>query len=284
MAHSYVQRLSEAVAAVVQATEESWEYAPPELAAPVTTVAVGLDGTTLLLCEEGWREAMVGTVSLYDAEGQRQHTIHLGATPEYGRETFLARLEREIERARERYPGARLVGVADGAECNWRFLARHTDEQVLDFWHACGYLDALTRAMYPREQDKRYWYAKLLREQLRDEKEGAGKILETMALVQKEGTLSKAARKELDAAITYFTNHRRRMDYAGVAAKGYPIGSGVTEAACKTLVKQRLCASGMRWKEKGAAVILSLRALVLTPSRWEQFWGKLDRHGFPAAA
>ena len=53
------------VAAVVQATEESWEYAPPELAAPIATVAVGLDGTTLLLlCEEGWREAMVGTVSL----------------------------------------------------------------------------------------------------------------------------------------------------------------------------------------------------------------------------
>ena len=40
-----------------------------------------------------------------------------------------------------------------------------------------------------------------------------------MALVQKEGTLSKAARRELDAAATYFTNHRRRMDYVGFADK-----------------------------------------------------------------
>jgi len=57
------------------------------------------------------------------------------------------------------------------------------------------------------------------------------------------------------------------MNYAQYLEKKYPIGSGVTEAACKTLVKQRLCCSGMRWKEKGAiipGIILSLRALALT--------------------
>ena len=36
-----------------------------------------------------------------------------------------------------------------------------------------------------------------------------------------------------------------------------PIGSGVTEAACKTLVKQRLYGSGMRWKDAGIKVVLS---------------------------
>jgi hypothetical protein len=40
-----------------------------------------------------------------------------------------------------------------------------------------------------------------------------------------------------------------------------PIGSGVTEAACKVIVKQRLCGSGMKWTEDGASVVLSLRAL-----------------------
>ncbi|UXE60964.1 MAG: hypothetical protein KA717_37010 [Woronichinia naegeliana WA131] len=38
---------------------------------------------------------------------------------------------------------------------------------------------------------------------------------------------------------------------------------------------------GMRWKEKGAGIILSLRALVLTKERWSQFWAKLDQYGFP---
>jgi len=60
------------------------------------------------------------------------------------------------------------------------------------------------------------------------------------------------------------------MDYPGFLAENLPIGSGVTEAACKTLVKQRLLASGMRWKNKGANIILSLRSLANTAGRWNQ--------------
>ena len=69
------------------------------------------------------------------------------------------------------------------------------------------------------------------------------------------------------------------MDYAMHTEKNLPIGSGVTEAACKTLVKQRLCGSGMRWKDQGAKVILSLRALVQSKGRWQQFWSKIDQYG-----
>ena len=67
------------------------------------------------------------------------------------------------------------------------------------------------------------------------------------------------------------------MHYPEFVAAGLPIGSGVTEAACKTLVKQRLCASGMRWKDKGATIVLSLRALTQTVGRWAQFWEKIDQ-------
>jgi len=69
------------------------------------------------------------------------------------------------------------------------------------------------------------------------------------------------------------------MDYAAHIENNLPIGSGVTEAACKTLVKQRLCSSGMRWKDKGAKVIVSLRALVQSKGRWQQFWANIDQHG-----
>jgi hypothetical protein len=85
VALSYIQRLSEAVGSIVQAKEESWSYAPPEEEVEITTVGIGLDGTCMLICEDGYREAMVGTVSLYDREGERQHTIYLGAAPEYGK-------------------------------------------------------------------------------------------------------------------------------------------------------------------------------------------------------
>ena len=92
--------------------------------------------------------------------------------------------------------------------------------------------------------------------------------------------------EDVERAITYFANQSGagRMDYADRVAAAEPIGSGVTEAACKVIVKQRLCGSGMKWTEDGAAVVLSLRALSYTPERWGQFWSKVDRWGFPVAA
>ena len=92
--------------------------------------------------------------------------------------------------------------------------------------------------------------------------------------------------EEVQRAITYFTNQSGagRMDYASRVAANEPIGSGVTEAACKVIVKQRLCGSGMKWTEGGAAVVLSLRTLSYTPGRWDEFWSKVDRWGFPVAA
>jgi hypothetical protein len=58
-----------------------------------------------------------------------------------------------------------------------------------------------------------------------------------------------------------------------------PIGSGVTEAACKTLVKARLCSSGMQWTREGAQSVLTLRALLLSSSRWTSLWKHFDQHG-----
>ena len=74
------------------------------------------------------------------------------------------------------------------------------------------------------------------------------------------------------------------MDYAQYRKLNLPIGSGVTEAACKILIKQRLCNAGMRWKIKGAAVVLSLRSLILSETRWDQFWGKIGFSGVPSLA
>jgi len=68
-------------------------------------------------------------------------------------------------------------------------------------------------------------------------------------------------RDKIKAALTYFKNQQPLMKYAEHLSQFLPMGAGVTEAACKTIVKQRLCCSGMKWKEAGAAVVLSLRTL-----------------------
>jgi hypothetical protein len=280
VAVSYIQRLSEAVASVVDLKEESWSYAPPKMEVEITTVSIGLDGTCMLMCEDGWREAMVGTIALYDAQGERQHTIYIGATPEYGKTSFLERLEREIARTKNRYPEATYVGVADGAESNWRFLKGHTSEQILDFYHASGYLGAVAQALYPRDTKEQMKWLEDSCHQMKHEAGAATMLYKQMLKIAES---AETANEKLAASVTYFKNHKHQMNYAFYREQKYPIGSGVTEAACKTVIKQRLCCSGMRWKEKGAAAILSLRALVLTPARWSQFWDKLNQYGFPVA-
>ena len=148
VARSFIQNVADAVAAVALAKEESWNYALPEMEHPVTTITLGLDGTCLWMCEDGWRETMVGTIGFYDKAGERQHTTYMAATPEYGKATFLDRMEQEIGRVKALYPQAHYVGIADGARGNWDFLGRHTEVQVIDFWHAVEYLGKAAAVLY----------------------------------------------------------------------------------------------------------------------------------------
>ena len=280
-----VQDIAEAVAAVALAKEEDWSYHLPKMEAAPAAVALSLDGTCALMCEDGWRETMVGTISLYDREGRRQHTIYLAATPEYGKATFLGRLEAEVSRVKARYPGARYVGIADGAKGNWEFLERHTEEQVVDFWHAAEYLGKAAAVLYRGQPATRRSWVDTSCHTLKHEPGGAAAILKQLRSLAKVRPWAKDD-EDVQRAITYFANQSGsgRMDYAARVRRKEPIGSGVTEAACKVIVKQRLCGSGMKWKEPGAAAVLSLRCLSHTPERWDQFWAKIDRWGFPVAA
>ena len=74
--------VAEVVGSAAQAKEEKTvalcrPQHSPALEVPVRTISVGLDGTCLLLVDDGHRQAMVGTVSLYDRDGERLHTIYM---------------------------------------------------------------------------------------------------------------------------------------------------------------------------------------------------------------
>jgi hypothetical protein len=284
VARSFVQNVADAVAAVALAKEEDWGYTLPRLEEPISTIAIGMDGTCPLMCEDGWREAMVGTIGLYDRDGERQHTIYLAATPEYGKATFLDRLEREIGRIKAAYPRARYVGLADGAKGNWEFLSRHTGVQVIDFWHAAEYLSDAADVLFARRPGAKRPWLEASCHRLKHEPGAARQLIRDLKRLAAEA--GAADHPDVEAALTYFTNQSKagRMDYPPLVASHIPIGSGVTEAACKVLVKQRLCGSGMKWKEPGAAAVLSVRCLTYTAGRWSQFWSRIDQYGFPVAA
>lgn len=284
---SYAHKIGELVGSVAQLKEEAWTYSTPLLEKDITTVTVGLDGTCMLMHDDGWREAMVGTVALYDKEGERQHTLYIGSSPEYGKETFLSRLEREIGHVKQSYGKALFIGLADGAKSNWPFLKKHTERQVVDFYHAVEYLVKAAEAYYDTDTKERKAWLDSRCHDLKHKRGAAQRILRemdewTVLVPWKEGPRWDKLRSALD----YFMNNidEGRMSYGEYVKENLPIGSGVTEAACKVIVKQRLCNSGMRWKTKGAQVVLSLRCLTHTPGRWNQFWEKIDQYGFQMAA
>ena len=177
------------------------------------------------------------------------------------------------------------MGIADGAKGNWEFLERHTEAQVVDFWHAAEYLGKAAAVLYRGDPATRKSWADARCHVLKHEPGGAAAILKQLKSLAKARPWAKE-HEDVQRAITYFENQSKagRMDYAARVARNEPIGSGVTEAACKVIVKQRPCGSGMKWKESGAAAVLSLRCLNYTTGRWDQFWAKIDRWGFPVAA
>ncbi len=281
IAASYVQNVADWVGGIACAKEEHWEYAIPPLNHAVQTVVISLDGAHMPMKDEGYRQAMVGTISLYGPETERLHTIYLGEAPEYGKSTFTQRMTREIERVKTLYPKALYLGIADGAADNWSFLEAHADKLLLDYFHASEYLPNLAQAAYPGKTQKpqrETWLADR-RHQLKQQPGFVDQLIEEAKRLSNKKSLGKTVRENLNKALTYFTHQRHRMDYAGFYANQLPLGSGVTEAACKVLVKQRLCGSGMRWKEKGARVVLSLRALSESTGRWSQFWDKINQFG-----
>lgn len=275
---AFIQNVVDVVGSIAGATEEDWMYATPKQDSTVTTVSISLDGTCVYLCQEGWREAMSGAIALYDREGERLHTIYLGAAPEYGKAKFLERLEREIYHIKLQYPHATFVGIADGAKTNWEFLEHHTQHQILDFYHATEYLAQASHAIHPIHTSARKDWQDLVCHRLKHDPGAAQALLEEMkACLPKCNTQDRT--EKLQRAITYFTNQGHRMSYDQYRAMNLPIGSGVTEAACKTLIKQRLCQSGMKWKNRGITMVLRLRALICTKGRWQQFWDRINQAG-----
>lgn len=280
----FIQNTSDLVGSIALAKEELWSYSTPCLDSPVRSIGIGIDGTTILMREDGYMQAMVGTIALYDRKGERQHTTYVAATPEYGKDKFIERMTREIGNVRLLYPNTTYVGIADGAKDNWTFLEKHTTIQVTDFFHATEYLTAASEVIFGKKEEakRREWLDNRCHD-LKHNDGAAEKQLKELKQLKNVFTGPKEKEEKLDKAISYFTSQLDRMNYSEIRSKNLPIGSGVTEAACKTIIKQRLCRSGMKWKDPGAKIVLSLRCLDHS-IKWNQFWFKVDRFGLSAAA
>jgi hypothetical protein len=258
--------------------------------AKATREAVAQQGLSLQASgPAGYREVGCGTVSLYappadsaskdldERSPQRLDTVRYARAPEYKKKTLTEQLDAEVDAILAARPDLHLVALADGAEENWRYFegpkwAKAT--KIVDHGHASQHLKAALAATHGDTVDGRAEYERL-RLILRDKDAGADEVLAQLDRLHRKLKGHPHRRKLLKKERKYFRNQRGRMDYARYQRLGLPIGSGVVEAACKTLAAQRLKRSGMNWGE-GKQPLLTIRSLQQS-ARWDRGWQLLAK-------
>ncbi len=166
------------------------------------------------------------------------------------------------------------VALTDGGNGLEDFMAVHFPQatRVLDFYHAAEHLSDLAKAYCGPDATSAAELAGQWSHQLKHE--GGEAVLARLAGLDLTGR-SPAAREEHRLVSGYLRKNLSRTDYPAYRAAGWQIGSGHIEAACKTVINQRLKQSGMRWSEAGVDAICQLRALYEGErSQWDAFWAE----------
>jgi len=271
---------------------------------PATRVLVAsMDGANVLLREQGarrgrpserprqeqaeqkqacYKNAMVGAISFYgaiqdDKKGpERLNSYYSARMPEDRAVTFKQDFEQQLDVLQAKLgPDITTVFLCDGHRALWNY-ADHNEqfddyEKLVDFYHTQEHLSKAAEALFGKNSiaGKR-WYSKY-RTKLLELDAGAESVLRSIDYYNRTHHLSKNRRKDLATEWTFFRRNQHRMRYACFRARGLPIGSGPVEAACKSIVKTRLCRSGMRWSREGGQRILNFRCYAKS-GLWNEFW------------
>ena len=269
----------------------------------VRALVASMDGANVLLKEPGkkqgrpkerpgnddgeaakttYKNAMAGCFSFYGAvkEGekcpQRLRTRYVAHMPEDLAPTFKRRFEEELCAAEALCaPDVVKVILCDGARSIWTYIDGNLRFAgyltLIDYWHAVEHLSLAAEALFGKGTDEATaWYNEYA-DKLLERDDGARAALKSMAYYARTRELPKSRRADLKVQQTFFERNKARMTYADFRRRGLPIGSGPVEAACKTLIKHRMCQSGMRWSREGGQRILDLRSYVKS-NRWDAFW------------
>ena len=229
-----------------------------------------------------YRELKVGTI--FEAERGRERSELVPAvwvdTPKENRMRYVARRTAKGDFDQLLYGLARqsgleqakqIVVLGDGAAWIWKLADAHFPGavQIVDLYHAQEHLWQVARAVYGPQTEAATVWAKQACDLLVH-----GNIEELLAAIAALPPIAPEpgeSRSVPEKAGDYFTTNAERMRYPTFRAQGMHIGSGIAEAACKTVVATRLKRSGMRWSPDGLDALLPLRTSVLNQT-YDDFW------------
>ena len=250
------------------------------------TLSAGRDGVHVP-SRPFWEEASTATLSVLDRNGKRLGTVYLGRMPQEGQTTLTAQLMTLLRDVLMDWTGQmpRLIYVTDAGTHPQEFFRaklkpmKHPRtgaplawEWIVDYYHACERITKLAEALfgkgdeYTKENEATRWAAQM-RRVLRDQRGGVTRVVQAAQALRRHRGLQRT-RKEFNKALNYLKKYTAHMDYASARQRGLPIGSGVTEAACKMIFSYRFKQSGMRWKYDQGQHVLDLR-VVLKSCIWE---------------
>jgi hypothetical protein len=255
-------------------------------------LSVGRDGINLgIRIKKGslFEVATTATVSVYDRKGKRLGTVYLAYAPQAEQTRMskaLTRLLRGVLAA-WRGPLPRLCYVTDAGQSETSYykkvlaVMRHprTRERlkwarVVDYYHASERVWTMAECLFGAGPRSASWAVKMLKWLLLPG--GVNRVLHSAAAHRWRLGLRGKKKTAFVKAYRYLRKRMKYLRYAQFRGQGMPIGSGVTEAACKTVYTQRLKLSGMSWKplgstkdDVGAQTVLDLRVLLLSEI-WDQ--------------
>jgi len=275
--HRHLSQVEQVVRWLEQARASQGRYRP--------TLSVGRDGIFVPLQHRVWQEGATATVSVLDRRGKRVGTVYLGHMPEPGQGTVTAQLSallhdilRQVDSHR-----LRLVYVTDDgyhpSDYYQSVLQKMPDPRrpwgrldwlrIIDYYHACQYVQQLADVIFDPGTESQGW-AKRMREQLKTKAHGVARVLQSASALRRQRGLRGQA-KLYAQAYAYLHKRSQWMRYQSYRKQHLPIGSGITEAACKIVFTQRLKRSGMAWTITGGQVILDLRVIWLS-GVWDEVY------------
>ncbi len=242
-------------------------------------LAAGRDGVFVpIRGDDSYREAATATLSVHDRVGHRLGTVYLGRMPEPGQGTLSKQLTRLITDVLVQWSGPlpRLAYITDAGHHPSEYFGRVLKpmrhpcrpgeslkwEWVIDYYHASGYVHDLSETLFRDPRQARAWAWKMCR-WLKSKPRAIYRILHSAAAIRSR-RIVLGRTKAYEKAYGYLRDHIGHLDYTEYRRNHLPIGSGVTEAACKTVFSERLKRSGMTWSEEGGQRIVDLRVIHLS--------------------
>jgi len=163
------------------------------------------------------------------------------------------------------------VARTDGAEALPAQMMTHVPAPtlVLDVIHATEYLwDTATALLGEPHPHRMTWGRTDLEPLLSGETDA---VIAAVAAEAHDPTWTATPRQGVRRTVGYSLRNRPYMRDDEDRARGWPIGTGVVEGACRHRVKDRMEQSGLRWTTAGAQAVLDLRAVRLN-GHWDTSW------------